>query len=146
MSQRRIWLGAPRGIFMSVILPGCLRWRGEEARVSSVCCRLRSCSSPHRPDPCSGFDQGLPGLSLCLCDSLGAGLRSPGSLWALGCAWAPGIPGSPSHRHSPPCIYYKYWERRVATERREIKILKFEFAKTVKVQSTSLLLITHQLP
>lgn len=90
----------------SAILPGCLRWKGEEERAFSACHRLHSCPSPRHPNPRSGFGPGHPEMPPCPCDSLCACLQKPGSLWALDCAWALGNPGSPSHRHSPPCIYW----------------------------------------
>lgn len=90
------------------ILPGCLKWRGGEERVFSVCCPRRSCPSPRHPVPHSGSDPGRLALPPCPCVPLGAGFQSPGSPWAPSCALAPGTPGSPSHRHSPPCIYYKH--------------------------------------
>lgn len=87
--------------------PGCLRWRGEVERVSSVCCHICFSPCPLRLKPCFGSGLAHPGQTPCPCDSLCVCLQNLGSQWALGCASAPGILGSPSHRHSPPCIYYK---------------------------------------
>lgn len=98
------------------ILPGCLRWRGEGATVSSACRRQRSCLCPRHPGPHSGSGPGRPAPPPCLCGPLGAGFQSPDSLWAPGCASAPGTPGSPSRRHSPPCIYCKKKGRKGSEE------------------------------
>lgn len=94
--------------------PGCWRWRGEEEKAFFVCRRPHSCLSPRRLKQRSGSAPGRLGPSPCLCGSLGACHLHPCSPWAPGCASALGILGFPSRRHSPPCIYYKTFTRRVS--------------------------------
>lgn len=94
-----------------VFLPGCLKWRGGAVRVSSVCCRLCPCPSPRHPSPNSGSGPGHPERSPCPCGSLCADFLNQGFLWAPGCASGLGTPGSPSHRHSLPCIYCSKYKK-----------------------------------
>jgi len=106
--QRKVYTGCMLcNVQNYLILPGYLRWRGGEERVFSVCRHQCFCPSPRHLKPYSGSGLGHLGPSPCPYGSLCVCLQNPSSQLALGCASALGTPGSPSHRHSPPCIYYR---------------------------------------